>query len=222
MRVKICGIQSEEDMRTALAAGADALGFLVGITHLAEDQVTIDLARHLVAKLPPFVSSVAVTHLRTAAEISELVQAVRCTTVQVHDDVDVGVLSEVRRNLPSVKVIKAVHVTGPEALAYARHFEPYADALLLDSRTENRIGGTGRTHDWNISRQIVREIRIPVILAGGLNPDNVADAVQKVRPYGVDVNSGVERNGRKDPSLCRRFADRARAATNHSQPGSAE
>ncbi|MCL6548280.1 MAG: phosphoribosylanthranilate isomerase [Alicyclobacillus sp.] len=212
MRVKICGIQSEEDLEVALAAGADALGFLVGITHVAEDKITPELARDLIARIPPFVASVAVTHLQAAGEIADLVSYIRCTTVQVHDDVDVRVLQEIRRQLPHVKVVKAVHVTGPEALDYARRMEPYADALLLDSRTQDRIGGTGRTHDWSVSRRIVEAVRIPVILAGGLNPDNVAEAVRQVRPFGVDVNSGVETHARKDLQKCRWFAERARAA----------
>lgn len=205
MRVKICGIQSQEDMSTALQAGADALGFLVGITHVAEDKIGLEEAKYLIEQLPPFVSSVAVTHLQQTDEIVDIVRTIRCTTVQVHNDVEVSVLQQIRAKLPHVKIIKAVHVTGQEALDYAREMASYVDALLLDSRTSDRLGGTGLTHDWNISRQIVEQGPVPVILAGGLTPSNVGDAVQSVRPFGVDVNSGVEIAGKKDPHKCREF-----------------
>jgi phosphoribosylanthranilate isomerase len=109
---------------------------------------------------------------------------------------------------PGVRLIKAIHVTGPEAVENARCFAGVADALLLDSRTADRLGGTGRTHDWTISRAVVAAVApVPVYLAGGLNPENVRQAIETVRPAGVDVNSGVEdAHGAKDPAKVAAFA----------------
>ncbi len=198
MRTKICGINDKDDMARALSAGASALGFLVGITHVAEDKVDLDTARHLISIMPPFTTSVAVTHLTNAEDISELVSYIMPTTVQIHDYMPPEEVRQVREALPGIKIIKAIHVTGPESLDLARSFEPVVDALLLDSRTANRLGGTGLTHDWDLSSLIVQNSRIPVILAGGLNPENVYQAVKKVHPFAVDVNSGVETNQKKD------------------------
>jgi len=198
MRTKICGIYSVEDIGVALRAGADALGFLVGITHLAEDKISIEDAKNLIDKLPPFVSTVAVTHLTKVNEIIELVKLLGVTTLQIHDYIPPEDVKCVKNSLPGIKIIKAVHVMDNDSLNVAKSFEPFVDAILLDSRTKDRLGGTGMTHDWNISEQIVKQVNRPVILAGGLTADNVNEAVKKVRPFGVDVNSGVETDKRKD------------------------
>ncbi len=192
MKVKICGISSLEDAKVALNAGAHALGFLVGITHLAEDKISNEEAKFIIDSLPPLVSPVAVTHLTDVQKIIVLIKYLGVTTVQIHDYLEPIQLKDLRDNLPGVKIIKSVHVEGEEAIDAAKEFEPYADAILLDSRTVNRLGGTGITHDWDISARLVKSIKKPVILAGGLTPDNVYDAVCKVKPYAVDVNSGVE------------------------------
>jgi len=198
MRTKVCGINNMEDMERALSAGASALGFLAGITHVAEDKVDLDTARHLISIMPPFTTSVAVTHLTNAKDIIELVKYVMCTTVQIHDYIPPEEVTQVREALPGIKIIKAIHVTGPESIDLARSFEPVVDALLLDSRTADRLGGTGITHDWDLSSIIVQNSRVPVILAGGLNQENVYQAVRKVHPFAVDVNSGVETKQKKD------------------------
>jgi len=122
-------------------------------------------------------------------------------------------LKRVRNGLKGVKIIKSIHVTGLGAIELAKEYLPFADALLLDSRDGARIGGTGKTHDWEISRKIVRESNKPVILAGGLSPDNVYQAVKKVRPFAVDVNSGVETNLRKDPAKMKVFINEAKRAS---------
>jgi phosphoribosylanthranilate isomerase len=122
-------------------------------------------------------------------------------------------LRRLRALVPGVTLIKAVHVTGEDALGSALAYAPDADALVLDSRTADRLGGTGLTHDWSVSARIVAAVApLPVYLAGGLTPENVAEAVARVRPAGVDVNSGVEdADGRKDAAKMRAFVDRARA-----------
>lgn len=212
MRAKICGISNSEDAKIALQAGADALGFLVGITHLAEDKISKEKAKDIILSLPPFVSTVAVTHLTDVNKIVDLVLYLGVTTVQIHDYIAPEEVKRVRDMLPGVKIIKAVHVMQEDSIAIAQSFTPYVDALLLDSRTKDRLGGTGLTHDWNISERIVNEVNRPVILAGGLNADNVYDAVKKVKPFGVDVNSGVESDNKKDFDKVSRFILNAKKA----------
>lgn len=201
MRAKICGINTWDNAKIALDCGADALGFLVGITHLAEDKIEVEDAKRIIDKIPPFVSTVAVTHLQDVKKIIDLCRFLGVTTLQIHDYISPEEVAVCKKELPTVKMIKAVHVIDGDktgTIAMARSFEKVADALLLDSRTAERLGGTGKVHDWNISREIVDEMNIPVMLAGGLTDQNVYDAVMKVRPYAVDVNSGVETDGNKN------------------------
>lgn len=212
MRVKICGISCKEDMEIALHAGASALGFLVGITHKAEDKVTNEVAKKLISLVPPFVSSVAVTHLTNVDKIIELVRYINATTVQIHDYIPPEDVEKVRQGLPGIKVIKAVHVLGRDAIEIARSYVPYVNAILLDSRTKDRLGGTGLTHDWNLSKEIVQSLTVPVILAGGLKPGNVYEAVKTVQPFAIDVNSGVEINGKKDALKVKQLINEATKA----------
>ena len=135
------------------------------------------------------------------------------STIQVHDDMAIPDLRRLRALAPGARLLKAVHVTGEEALGHALAYAAVADALVLDSRTADRLGGTGRTHDWSVSARIVAAVApLHVYLAGGLTPENVAEAVERVRPAGVDVNSGVEdAHGRKDAAKMRAFVERSRA-----------
>ncbi len=216
MRAKICGIRSEGDLRIALAAGADAIGFISGITHFSEDGLDAERAAALSRLAPPFVTRVLVTHLEDAAAIVDLADRVGVDAIQVHGLVTIDTVRAVRKTACGRKVIKAVHVTGPEAVDTARRAAADCDAVLLDSRTADRLGGTGRTHDWSVSAAVVtalHELGCPVILAGGLDPDNVADAIGRVRPFAVDVNSGVETaTGDKNPDACAAFVAAAHAA----------
>jgi len=215
MRTKICGIRNFEDAAVAVKAGANAVGFLVGITHLAEDKIDNESAKEVIAGLPPFVSSVMVTHLTDKIEIVELATYLNVNTIQIHDYIPPEDVRFVRDRMSFCKIIKAVHVSSEqESIDVARSFEDVCDALLLDSRTQDRLGGTGMVHDWNISRKIVSVSKTPVILAGGLTDDNVYDAVKKIMPFGVDVNSGVEVGGWKSPEKVRRFIVEAIRAEN--------
>ena len=212
--LKICGLRTENEARAAVAAGATALGMLVGLTHRAEDEASEAEAGHLVSALAPGPTMVLVTHLLDPAAIVALAQRIGVTTIQVHGDVPPDGLRALRGLAPDACLIKAIHVTGPDAMARTEAFAPQVDALLLGSRTADRLGGTGQTHDWAISRRIVGAVApVPVILAGGLTPDNVAGAIEQVRPAGVDVNSGVEdATGAKDPARMRAFIAAARSA----------
>jgi len=215
MRTKVCGIRNMDDAQTAIRAGAHALGFLVGITHVAEDKISAEDAKAIIAQLPPFVSSVLVTHLTDKDEIIALATRLGVSTVQIHDYISPADVAYVRKALPFCKIIKAIHIIDrEEALQMMHDFESVADALLLDSRTKDRLGGTGMVHDWNISALIVEQSRVPVILAGGLTDENVYDAVMRVRPFGVDVNSGVERNGWKAEDKVKKYVSEAIRAWN--------
>ncbi|MEV6275368.1 phosphoribosylanthranilate isomerase [Nocardia sp. NPDC051832] len=206
IRAKICGIRSESDLRIAVESGADAVGFISGVTHFSEDALSAEEAVRLAGLTPPFVDRVLVTHLEEAAAILELADRVGADTIQVHGLVDGATVRQVKQEARGRRVIKAVHVTGPEALYVAREVAVDCDAVLLDSRTEDRLGGTGQTHDWAISAQIVADLRCPVILAGGLAPGNVGAAISVVAPFAVDVNSGVEdEGGGKHPDACAAF-----------------
>ena len=201
-RVKICGITSAEDVDLCLEAGADALGFVVSYPEPVPWNLTPRRARELAARVPPFTSTVAVVG-GDARTILGIVERVAPAVVQLHRDEDRSTVAAVCEGLAGtgVKVVKAVRIAtdagavGPpeQWLSLAREFlDAGADAILLDSKTAGRPAGTGRAFDWQIARRLVAELDAPVILAGGLTPENVAAAVADVRPYAVDVISAVE------------------------------
>ncbi|MDU9376342.1 N-(5'-phosphoribosyl)anthranilate isomerase [Methanocorpusculaceae archaeon Sp1] len=212
MKVKICGTGSPNDLACAVAAGADAVGFLMGITHVTQDAVSCAEAASMIATLPPFIEPVAVTHLQKPTDLIRIARESHCTTLQIQDMVSLEDIAEVREALPYLRIIKAVHVMDASAVDAAKYFAETADAILLDTRTADRIGGTGIVHDWGISAKIVEESRVPVILAGGLTPENVAEAVHRVRPYAVDVHSGVKKDGVRNAARTLAFVANARTA----------
>ena len=192
MRVKICGITSFAEAQMAISCGADALGFLVGLSYPADDEVDISTAKKIIASLPPFVSSVFVTHKNDLAWVVDTCRRLGSTIIQLHGEFASEEIPSLRSQVPHARIIKAVHVVDSSAIEVAARVAPLVDGVLLDTKTKDRIGGTGVTHDWSISAKIAREISTSVILAGGLNPANVAQAIAKVAPFAVDVNSGVE------------------------------
>lgn len=210
--VKICGITSPQDVKVCLEAGADALGFLVGLAYPSEDQLSSEAAAALIRQVPPFVSTVLVTHRTALDDVRALCSHVSASILQLHGDFPLDRVPELRGAFPHLKIIKAVHVTGPESLDRAKLAADYADAILVDTRTATRLGGTGMVHDWSISRAIRESVfPKPLILAGGLDPENVLDGIEKVRPFAVDVNTGVsQRRGVKDADRVRQFIDAAR------------
>jgi len=214
VRVQIAGLSSLDDALDAERAGADALGFTVRLPTGVHDGLTDAKARGIIAALPPFVTSVAITYVDSARAAVDLCRYLGVGALQLHGPFPTQELPLIRAALPHLKLIRAVHVTGPEAIAQARALERRVDALILDTYdpSTGRHGATGKTHDWSISRQIVTQVRVPVILAGGLTPENVADAIRAVRPWGVDVHTGVERSdGTRDPVALRAFIARAKA-----------
>jgi phosphoribosylanthranilate isomerase len=221
VRVKICGISNREDACEAVRAGADALGFLVGLLYPTDDELTPEAARDLVCGLPPFVSSVLVTHRSNGAEVADLVGMVLPTTLQLHGPFSVADVQALRQRFPYLKILKAIHVVGEDAVEAAQEFAPFVDAVLLDTKTLTRLGGTGKIHDWSISQRIRRSLGAkPVVLAGGLRPGNVRAAIETVAPYGVDVNTGVsERPGKKSASLLEQFVAAAKGYPDAGESG---
>lgn len=204
VRVKICGLTSEADRGAAIDAGADAVGFITGVPVDSPRAISADTAATLVEGVPPFVTSVLVTMPASVQEAVDLQATVGADAVQVHGTLSPQKLGGLSARL-DVPVIAAIDLTD-DIDAYAE----VADAVLVDSTDEEGAGGTGETHDWERTRDIRAGIETPLILAGGLTPENVAEAVETVDPFGVDTASGVERaGGEKDHDAVAAFVDRA-------------
>ncbi|GAC1653510.1 MAG: phosphoribosylanthranilate isomerase [Gemmatimonadaceae bacterium] len=189
------------DIRLAVTAGVDALGFVSQMPS-GPGVIAEQLIQELVRDVPPSVATVLLTSHTDADAIIR--QMVRCgtSTVQLVDTVAPHVYAELRGALPTVEVVQVVHVVGERSVAEAAAAAPFVDALLLDSGNPalkvRELGGTGRTHDWSLSRRIVAEVPVPVYLAGGLRPENVGVALGIVRPFGVDVCTGVREGSTLD------------------------
>jgi len=201
-RAKICGIRDDGARDVAVAAGADAVGFVVEIPR-SKRSIDRGKAKHLIEGLPPFVSSVIVVEPESVAEAANLALDTGADVIQVNDSLSFEDLATLKEMVPT-RVVATVPAR-PGGLDHARRMAEVADAILLDSLEEGKLGGTGTVHDWNLSADLVRKVDVPVILAGGLNPENVAAAIKTVRPYAVDVSSGVETDGAKDPKKIEAF-----------------
>lgn len=207
-RVKVCCIAGVEEMRAAVECGASAVG-LVSEMPSGPGVIAEELIAEIAARVPPPVATFLLTCKQDAAAIVEQQRRCRANTLQLCDRVGAEVYGELRAALPGVSLVQVVHVTGEESFAEALDAARHADALLLDSGDQRlavkELGGTGRTHDWRVSRRVVEAAKVPVFLAGGLRPENVAAAVEAVRPFGLDVCSGVRTGGRLDAGKLKRF-----------------
>lgn len=213
-RVQIAGISTLDDALACERAGADAIGFTIGLPSGPHNGLDEAGAAAIIRALPPFITPVLITYRVTAAEVVPMCREMGVNQVQLHAPADPAELERMRAALPGLKLILAVNVTGPEALDLARERAARADALILDTYdpATGRHGATGKTHDWSLSARIVEAVDVPVILAGGLTPANVAAAIRRVRPWGVDVHTGVERpDGTTDHDLVRAFVAAAHA-----------
>lgn len=207
-RVKVCGITRESDLDAAVAAGADAVGVITEVSVDSPREVSPEQARELVAAAPPFTTTVLVTMARTPNHITELVETVKPDAVQVHADLPPARVARLSADLAAV----VIPVVDAAETTLARRHNEVVHAMVVDSLSPDRAGGTGKTHDWDRTREVVSALTVPVILAGGLTPANVSEAVQTVEPYAVDVASGVERaGGIKDHDAVRSFVARAKA-----------
>ncbi len=214
MRVKICGIKNETELETAVNAGADAVGFLVGQRFPSRDFILPEKAARLTALLPPFVTPVLVTHLAEPQEILGIVEKTGILTLQLHGGCTPEQIAVLRKTFGNAaKLITVLHVgqVPDEVNPAPAGFEVCSDGFLADSfdPVTGKVGGTGKIHNWQTTARIVKTVRRPVILAGGLNPDNVAEAVRTVRPYAVDANSALRPLGELDPKIASAFVQNA-------------
>ena len=210
VRVKICGITREEDLAVAVAAGADAVGFLVGVLSSPRN-LTLERAERLLRQVPIFVNSVVVMAPQNINGLVEICEGLKPTAIQIHGKKNFDA-SEIRERIKDTRLIKTIYVTKDALKETVREDLKTFDAVLLDSFTKGQYGGTGRVHDWTLSRQIKEAVApLPVILAGGLKPENVKEAILTVQPYAVDVASGVElRPAVKDHEKIRAFVENAK------------
>jgi phosphoribosylanthranilate isomerase len=191
VRVKICGITRKEDLDAAAAAGADAVGFVVGAT-ASPRNLSLEKAEKLFRQVPPFVKSVLVTIPTSPAELAETCKKLNPDVVQIHGANPRNAVL-FREKLSTTPLIRAVNANSADAFETAQAASKIFAAVLLDSLADGQYGGTGVVHDWTLSKCIRHAVHpTPLILAGGLNPENVAEAVRVVQPYAVDVSSGVE------------------------------
>ncbi len=220
--IKVCGIQTPAEGLLALENKANSIGLLIGLTHKALDKIDIEQGVKIslaVRERFPLARIVLVTHLLDPAEVQSIVERVHVTAIQIHDDMPPDSVAQLRRSLPGTEIFKTIHIegTGDAALsaviAKAQAYAPHIDAFFTDSKTTDtdgqvRIGGTGKRHDAQIARRLIAAFpTIPVILAGGLNPENVAAAIEEIRPAGIDANSGLENpDGSKNAQKILTFA----------------
>jgi phosphoribosylanthranilate isomerase len=206
--VKVCCIASVEEARLAIEAGASAVG-LVSAMPSGPGPIPEELIAEIAATIPPGVSSFLLTCLQDAGSIIDQQRRLRVNTIQICDRLTEGSYADLHDALPGVSLVQVVHVTGPEAVEEAIAVAPHVDAILLDSGNQSlaikELGGTGRTHDWSLSRKIRESIEAPLFLAGGLNPANVAAAIREVQPFGIDVCSGLRTNGHLDREKLKQF-----------------
>jgi phosphoribosylanthranilate isomerase len=207
-RVKVCCIASVSEARMAIDAGADAIG-LVGAMPSGPGPIDDDLIAQITAAVPPPVASFLLTSQTTAPAIAAHVEATRPSTVQIVCHIDPAEAEGLATLLPGVRRVQVIHVEDAACLELIDAYGAHVDAFLLDSGRPGaavpEFGGTGRVHDWDLSAAFVEASPLPVFLAGGLTPANVGKAIARVRPYGVDLCSGVRTEGRLDPAKLAAF-----------------
>jgi phosphoribosylanthranilate isomerase len=207
-RIKICCISSIQEARLAIRYGASALG-LVSAMPSGPGVITEDEIARIAETIPPAVASFLLTSQQDVDNIIAQQQRCRVNTIQLVDSLPEEGYPRLREALPGIALVQVIHVRGPEALDEAQRIAPYVHALLLDSGnptlTVKELGGTGRVHDWEVSRAIREAVNVPVFLAGGLKAENVREAIQRVGAFGLDLCSGVRTNGCLDESKLAQF-----------------
>ena len=214
-RIKICCISSVDEARLAVRYGASAVG-LVSQMPSGPGVISNELIAEIVATVPPPVATFLLTSLSDAESIAQQHITCKSSVIQLVDFVEPVELAKLRRLLPHVKLVQVIHVMNEESVDEARRFEGFVDALLLDSGNPTlqvkELGGTGRVHDWALSRRIREQVGRPVFLAGGLRASNVAEAIQAVEPFGLDLCSSVRHEGKLSEHKLSEFMQAVRTA----------
>jgi phosphoribosylanthranilate isomerase len=214
-RVKICCIGSVDEAALAVEYGASAVGL---VSHMPSGPGVISDERiaEIAATVPPAIGTFLLTSRQNVADIVRQQRFCRTNTIQICDHLAVGTHRDLKDALPGISIVQVIHVTGPESVEEAAQAARYVDAILLDSGNRKLavkvLGGTGRTHDWSLSRAIRERIGVPLFLAGGLTPENVGQAIEEVGPFGIDVCSGVRTDGKLDETKLKRFFSAVRNA----------
>ena len=213
VRIKICCIASIDEARLAIRYGADALG-LVGRMPSGPGPIEDELIATIARQIHPPLASFLLTCEQSAAGIIAHASRTGTNTVQIVDELSEGSYLDIRQALPYLKLVQVIHVIDDDSVAEAVRHASHVDALLLDSGNPKAaiktLGGTGKVHNWQLSREIVRAVSIPVFLAGGLHAANVGEAIKTVQPFGVDICSGVRTDGRLDEEKLRDFVNAVR------------
>jgi phosphoribosylanthranilate isomerase len=207
-RVKICCIASKQEADIAVSFGAYAIG-LVGNMPSGPGIISDELIAEIASGVPPHIATFLLTSETIPDKIIDHHLQTLTNTIQIVDEVLDGTHQIIKKLLPAIKIVQVIHVSGDDSVDEALRISENVDALLLDSGNQKlqikELGGTGRTHNWRISKKIVEQSKVPVFLAGGLTPNNVSRAIEMVRPFGVDVCSGVRTNGALDPKKLELF-----------------
>jgi phosphoribosylanthranilate isomerase len=223
-RIKICGMRSPEDVELAALYGADAVGFITEVPVESPRKLDLDTAAALISKVPKCLDSVMVIMPENSSRALELIEKVRPDIVQIHSSLSPVELEKIREktDIPIIKTLSVPAGLGASKvqdlinrlLGEVRELEEsgIVDSVLLDSGIAGKTGGTGCVHDWDLSRKIAEETELPLILAGGLKPENVHEAIRVVSPYAVDTASGVETSGKKDAVKIKNFIEEVRCA----------
>jgi len=201
IRIKICCISSVAEAQTAISFGANAIG-LVGKMPSGQGVITDDLICSIAKTVPPPIATFLLTSETSSGGIINHHRKVKTSAIQIVDALKLGSYRDIREKMSNVKIVQVIHVLDEKSIEEAIKISEKVDYLLLDSGNPNlavkELGGTGRIHNWAISRKIVEQSKVPVFLAGGLNAGNVREAIEIVQPFGVDVCSGVRSDCRLD------------------------
>ncbi len=214
-RFKICCISSIDEAKLAVAYGASAVG-LVASMPSGPGVIGESLIAEIAMTIPPGVASFLLTSHQNVSAIIDQHRQCGVNTIQIVDQLTSGTHQDLRDALPGVGLVQVIHVLDEDSIDEARQAASHVNAILLDSGNPKlatkELGGTGRTHNWEISRSISDAVNVPVYLAGGLNPNNVADAIARVRPFGVDICSGVRTDGQLDEAKLAAFCKNVMAS----------
>jgi phosphoribosylanthranilate isomerase len=200
-RIKICCISSIEEAEIAINLGASALG-LVGNMPSGPGVISDELIAKIVLTIPPPIASFLLTSETDAGKIIEHHKKVNSNTIQIVDKLETGTYGDIRKALPTVNLVQVIHVVDESSILEAIEISKHVDAILLDSGNPKlkvkELGGTGRVHNWELSKEIRERLDIPIFLAGGIGPHNVVDAIKTVEPFGIDLCNSVRTDGKLD------------------------
>ena len=200
-QIKICCISSKEEVKAAIRYGASALG-LVGHMPSGPGVIPDELIAEIVKVIPPQIDSFLLTSETKAEKIIGHHRKVNTNTIQIVDELRLDTYDQIRKNIPGIKLVQVIHVIDDNSIKRALNVSKFVDAVLLDSGNPNlkvkELGGTGRTHNWELSKEIRKLVDIPIFLAGGIGSHNIIEAFQTVRPFGIDLCSSVRTNGKLD------------------------